>query len=271
MSHNVFLCCECLIQFYLFFRVKSVVSTEEANNKNELPKGKGRSSVCLRNRSKKTTRTGNCHFSSEESDSSNSESSELEPVKLSKRHSKALNTDDSDYSQSKVKAEDSDSSGLLEDVSVRKRSCRKSQFGCRNTTTESSSESEQTDVKKTTTRRLTKSHGRKRARIRKKSESDETTDNKESDSKAASVRISLSDSDTSGVEQKDRKRIRKLYTQSTISMTTKTAEAQERERRRRIAEKQKLVSCISMKLLRSSTFLNTTVSSWRMRSSLCSY
>ncbi|KAF6777850.1 hypothetical protein AHF37_02785 [Paragonimus kellicotti] len=194
-----------------------------------------RSQILARNRVKKTVRTGNYRFPNDDSDLTSSESSELEGVKRSRKRLKSLQAS-SDDSKSECKPEDSDSSEVLEDVRVRRKNCRKSQFGCLNTTSESS-DSEK-PVRKSAARQSARSRPRKRARVRRKSESEDAAD-KSPDGKAVDVKASQTDSDGSVGEHKSRKRIRKIYNDSHISKTTKTAEAQERERRRRIAEKQK--------------------------------
>ncbi|KAF8563848.1 hypothetical protein P879_08363 [Paragonimus westermani] len=190
------------------------------------------------NRVKKTVQTGNCRFPNDDPDSdlTSSESSELENVRRNRKRLKPLQTS-SDASKPECRPGDSDSSEVLEDVRVRRKNCRKSQFGCLNTTSESS-DPEKTIVKKSAARQSARSRPRNRARVRQKSELEDAAD-KSPDGKTVNVKASQTDSDGSVGEIKSRKRIRKIYNDSNISKTTKTAEAQERERRRRIAEKQK--------------------------------
>ncbi|KAA3673964.1 transcriptional regulator ATRX [Paragonimus westermani] len=191
-----------------------------------------------RNRVKKTVQTGNFRFPDDDPDSdlTSSESSELENVRQSRKRLKPLQTS-SDDSKPECRPGGSDSSEVLEDVRVRRKNCRKSQFGCLNTTSESS-DPEKTIVKKSAARQSARSRPRNRARVRQKSEPENVTD-KSPDGKTVNVKTSQTDSDGSVGEHKSRKRIRKIYNDSHISKTTKTAEAQERERRRRIAEKQR--------------------------------
>ncbi|KAF7255954.1 hypothetical protein EG68_07371 [Paragonimus skrjabini miyazakii] len=221
-------------------RERNFVTDEEdlpPNIKRASPESDGtRSQSLARNRVKKTARTGNYHFPNDDSDLTSSESSELGGVKRSTKRLKSLQAS-SDDSKPECKPEDSDSSEVLEDVRVRRKNCRKSQFGCLNTTSESS-DSEKPDVKKSVARQPARSRPRKRARVRRKSESGDSAD-KSPVRKAVDATASQTDSDGSVGEHNSRKRIRKIYNDSHISKTTKTAEAQERERRRRIAEKQK--------------------------------
>ncbi|KAF5400000.1 hypothetical protein PHET_06557 [Paragonimus heterotremus] len=219
--------------------INSVADEEDLppNIKRASPESDGTGSQSIaRNRVKKTARTGNYRLPDDDSDLTSSESSDPEGVKRNRKRPKSLQTS-SDDSKLECKPEDSDSSEVLEDVRVRRKNCRKSQFGCLNTTSESS-DSEKPNIKKSAARQSARPRPRKRARTQRKSESEDAAD-KSPDGKAVDVKASQTDSDGSVGEHKSRKRIRKIYNDSHISKTTKTAEAQERERRRRIAEKQK--------------------------------